>query len=91
MVSPSELSQNNRDFQARKIVEGFRYQRKIFCGTILRRLMGFGFISKQLRFRGVVYAPVIQPIPRQVPVMTSVELRLPRRREVEKRIRCVKR
>ena len=33
--------------------------------------MGFGFISKQLRYRGMVYAPVIQPIPKRAPVLTS--------------------
>jgi hypothetical protein len=71
MTSTSELSQNTRDLQAGKRVEGFRYQNKIFYGTILRRLMGFGFISKQLRYRCVVYAPLIQSILKRVPVMTS--------------------
>jgi hypothetical protein len=33
--------------------------------------MGFGFIAKQLRYRGVVYTPVMQPIPRRAPVLTS--------------------
>jgi hypothetical protein len=71
VASPSELSRFTRDLQAGKIVEGFRYQRKSFYGTILRRLMGFGFISKQLRYRSMVYTPVIQPIPKRAPVLTS--------------------
>ena len=71
LASPSELSQFTRDLQAGKIIEGFRYQRKSFYGTILRRLMGFGFISKQLRYRGVVYTPVMQPIPKRAPVLAS--------------------
>jgi hypothetical protein len=33
--------------------------------------LGFGFIAKQLRYRGMVYEPVIQPIPKRAPVLTS--------------------
>ena len=70
-ASPSELSQFARELQAGTIVKGFTYQRKSFYGTILRRLLDFGFIAKQLRYRGAVYAPVIQPIPKRAPVLTS--------------------
>ena len=71
-ATPSELSQFTRDLQAGKIVEEFRYQRKSFYRTILGCLMDFGFISKQSRYLNrVVYAPVIQPIPKRAPVMTS--------------------
>ncbi len=71
-ASPSELSQFTRDLQAGRIVKGFRYQRKSFYRTILSCLLDFGFISKQSRYPNrVVYAPVIQPIPKRAPVLAS--------------------
>jgi hypothetical protein len=70
-ASPREVSQFTRDLQSGRMVEGFWYQLKSFYQTILRRLLGFGFIAKQLRYRGMVYEPVIQPIPKRAPVLTS--------------------
>ena len=71
-ATPSELSKFTRELQDGKIVKGFRYQRKSFYGTILGCLMDFGFVSKQSRYPNkVVYAPVVQPIPKRAPVLTS--------------------
>ena len=71
-ASPREVSQFTRDLQDGKIVKGFKYQRKSFYSTVLRRLKDFGFIAKQLRFgSGVVYAPVDQPIPKRAPLLTT--------------------
>ena len=70
-ATPSEISQFAKNLQDGMVTEGFRYQRKSFYQTILRRLVDLGFVAKQTRYRGIAYAPVIQPIPKRAPVMTS--------------------
>ena len=71
-VTPHEISQFGQDLHDGKIVKGFKYQRKSFYSTILKRLLDLGFISKQSRYpHRVVYAPVFQPIPKRAPVLTS--------------------
>jgi hypothetical protein len=70
--TPSEVSQFARDLQAGRVVKGFTYQRRVFYATILRTLMAFGFVGKATRYgKGVVYVPILQPIPRRAPIMTT--------------------
>lgn len=71
-ASPRELSQFTRDLQAGKIVKGFRYRRESFYRVILKCLTDMGFITKQSRHpEGEVYAPIIQPIPKRAPLLTT--------------------
>ena len=67
-ASPSEVSQFARDLQLGKVVKGFRYRRESFYETILKKLVAFEFICKELRFsHRVVYVGQVQPIPRRAP------------------------
>jgi hypothetical protein len=71
-ASPAELSRFLWDLQAGKAVEGFRYQRRSFYRTILRRLMSLGFIAKEPRFfKRIVYTVVTQPLAKRPPILTT--------------------
>ena len=69
----SEVSQFGRDLQAGLIDPDFRYSRKSFYVTVLRRFVDLGFIG--LRYRGRdrkgrvagKYIPIHQPIPKRSP------------------------
>ena len=74
-ASRSEVSAFAHDLSNGRLEGGFRYARKNFYGTVLRRLQDTGFLSLQSRYdskakRGTryVYAPVDQPIPNRPPL-----------------------
>ena len=71
-ASPSELSKFARDLQTGIVIKKFKYRRESFYSVILKRLLELGFISKQTRHSNrIVYAPIIQPIPKRAPILTS--------------------
>lgn len=70
-ATPRELSRFATDLQAGRIDPGFTYRRETFYRIILRQLLEMGFIEKQTRYRGIVYAPVIQPIPLRAPLLKT--------------------
>ncbi|MDQ1280669.1 MAG: hypothetical protein QG670_1932 [Thermoproteota archaeon] len=71
-VTPKALSQFTRDLHEGRVEAGFSYRRESFYRNILRRLLVFGFIEKQTHYpRKIIYAPVIQPIPKRTPLLKT--------------------
>jgi len=70
-ASKREISRFGYLLQQGKIVEGFKYSRKSFYKTVLRRLVDLGFIELYKGYyRGRlqwIYAPIWQPIPKRPP------------------------
>ena len=69
-ATPREMSQFAWDLQEGRVKSGFTYQRRVFYGVVLKTLMTLGFVGKTMRYRkGVVYVPILQPIPRRAPLL----------------------
>lgn len=67
-----QVSQFGRDLEAGLIERGFKYSRKSFYVTILRRLVNLGFIGLRDRWANPgrpveKYVPIYQPIPKNSP------------------------
>lgn len=70
-VTPSELSQFTRDLEQGRVERGFTYRRVSFYRGVFKRLVSMGFVEKRRNWRGIVYAPIIQPIPLRPPPMMT--------------------
>lgn len=70
-ASKREISQFGHILEQGKIDGDFRYSRKSFYRTVLRRLVSLGFIELYQGYdesrRKWLYAPILQPIPSRSP------------------------
>ncbi len=71
-TTPRALGKWLIELQEGRVKAGIRYDRKNFYHTILRSLMTMGFVNKQVVYpRKVIYAPIIQPIPKTPPLLMT--------------------